>query len=215
MSFTNVVKVGGSLGRGMNLPGLCGEISRLGKKHPLLVVPGGGDFADQVRKADRCFKLKASAAHSMALLAMDQYGYVLNQLIADSLLTVDLDCARESAESGRSAILLPSAIVMKEDPLPHSWEVTSDSIAAWLAHRTCCRRLTLLKDVDGLMVSGRLVEEWTAARLMHHAGGVDGHLSSVLAASGIETWVINGQKPERLAELLETGVTTGTRIVPG
>jgi 5-(aminomethyl)-3-furanmethanol phosphate kinase len=213
MSFAAAIKVGGSLSRGVGLQVLCGEISRLGKSQPLLVVPGGGDFAEQVRKADRRFGLDASTAHSMALLAMDQYGYILNQLIADSCLTADLDCARKSAESGRAAVLLPSAMVMKEDPLPHSWKVTSDSIAAWLAHRTRCPRLVLLKNVDGLLISDERIGELTAAQLAAHAGGVDEYLSNILSSVVLETWIINGLQPERLAELLETGHTTGTRIV--
>jgi 5-(aminomethyl)-3-furanmethanol phosphate kinase len=213
MSFAAVIKVGGSLSRGKGLPALCEEISRLGKRHALLIVPGGGDFAEQVREADRRFRLDASAAHSMALLAMDQYGYILNQLIADSCLTADLDCARKSAESGRVAILLPSAIVVKEDPLPYSWKVTSDSIAAWLAQRTGCRRLILLKDVDGLVNSNGVIEEMTVEELKGHTGGVDEYLSEFLEEVDMETWVISGLRPERLSELLDDGCTRGTRIV--
>ena len=70
MSFAAVIKVGGSLSRGNGLPALCEEIGRLGKRYALLIVPGGGDFAEQVREADRRFRLDASASHSMALLAM-------------------------------------------------------------------------------------------------------------------------------------------------
>jgi len=212
MSLDAVLKVGGSLSRGAGLPALCHEISRLSQRHLLLVVPGGGDFAEQVRVADRRFKLDQTSAHRMALLAMDQYGYLLDQLVPGSLLTSDVDCARKTAESGRPAILLPSALVMKEDPLPHSWQVTSDSIAAWLSLYIGCRRLILLKDVEGLFDAQGLVAEMTMERLAAHTGGVDEYLSSILYSSPLETWIINGSHPERMAELLNTGRTIGTRI---
>lgn len=213
MSFAAVMKVGGSLSRGNGLPVLCEEIGRLGKRYALLIVPGGGDFAEQVREADRRFHLEATTAHRMALLAMDQYGYVLSDLIADSILTADLDCARESAESGRVAILLSSFLIMKEDPLPNSWSVTSDSIAAWLACRTRSDRLVLLKDVDGLLAAGKLIGEMTADQLASHSGGVDAYFSDILSAVSLEVWAINGLHPERLGELFNTGRTTGTRII--
>ena len=48
--------------------------------------------------------------------------------------------------------------------------------------------------------------------LLDHRGGVDEYLSVVLAALELETWSINGQQPDRLAELLNAGRTLGTRI---
>ena len=215
MSFDSVLKIGGSLSRGPGLPTLCREISALAKRHSVLVVPGGGDFAEQVRESDRRFHLEPAASHRMALLATDQYGYLLNQLIAGSFLTADLDLACKSAESGRAAMLLPSAVVIKENPLPNSWQVTSDTIAAWIAHRAQCRRLILLKSIDGLRDSdGSLIPEITAGQLSEHTGAVDGYLSHFLPSVQLEAWVINGLRPERLSELLATSQTTGTRIRP-
>jgi 5-(aminomethyl)-3-furanmethanol phosphate kinase len=215
MSLEAVLKIGGSLSRGEGLPALCREIGGLSRNHALLIVPGGGDFAEQVREADQRFRLGDTAAHAMALLAMDQYGYMLNPLIPGSIVTAELDNALRSAESGKAAILLPSDLVMKSDPLPHSWQVTSDSIAAWVSQWVHCRRLVLLKDVDGLMHSGGLIEELTAEQLAAHSGGVDEYISNILLGANLETWVINGLRPERLSELLHTAHTTGTRIRQG
>ncbi len=207
-----VLKIGGSLSRGNGLRPLCREISRLSEHYSLLVVPGGGDFAEQVREAERQYHIADIAAHCMALLAMDQYGYLLNQLIEGSLLTADFNSACKSAESGRAVILLPSAFVIKEDPLPHSWQVTSDTIAAWVACRAGSGRLVLLKDVDGLLRRDGLIEELTVKQLEEHVGGIDEYLSKFLSSVQLETWLINGLHPERLAELLETHHTIGTRI---
>jgi aspartokinase-like uncharacterized kinase len=145
----------------------------------------------------------------MALLAMDQYGYVLNHLIENSLLTAD----PFAKSSGRVSILLPSEIIFQSDPLPHSWDVTSDAIAAWAAKHIHCPRLILVKDVDGLLTSeNNLIEEMSVAMLAKHSGGVDEHLHRFLASVRLEAWIINGTRPERLAELLQTGHTIGTKI---
>ncbi len=221
MSLDAVLKVGGSLNRGTSLSILCQEISRLGERFSLLVVPGGGEFADQVRKAYRRYDLDETTAHSMALLAMDQFGYLLNRLIAGSSLMVDLISASRAAESGRVVILLPSSAVIQADALPHSWQVTSDTIAAWVAQQTNCRLLVLLKDVDGLLTAeyaessgGDVIKELTVEQLAEHTGGVDDYLSRFLPFTRMDTWVINGLWPERLSELLYTTHTTGTHITP-
>ncbi len=207
-----VLKIGGSLSRGMGLPALCREIGTLGTRHSLLVIPGGGSFAEEVRKADRRFHLDQTAAHCMALLAMDQYAYILNQLIAGSCLMADLDVACRWAQPGRVVVLLPSAPVLAADPLPHSWQVTSDTIAAWICNKVGSRRLVLLKDVDGLLSSGGLIQGLTAEELANHTGGVDEFLSNILSLAQFETWIISGLHPERLSELLDKGCTKGTRV---
>jgi 5-(aminomethyl)-3-furanmethanol phosphate kinase len=219
MSLDAILKIGGSLSRGNGLAALCLEISRLGRRRPLLVVPGGGEFADLVRKIFARYALSDSTAHCMALLAMDQYGYVLNQMIPGSSRAKDLAEARRIAESGSPSILLPSAEILHADPLPHSWAVTSDTIAAWVAYATGCRRLVLLKDVDGVFMDkeaaghpDELIAELTVEQLSKIDGGVDRQLSRFLACTPLETWVISGLHPERLVELMDTGRTTGTCI---
>jgi aspartokinase-like uncharacterized kinase len=166
-----VVKVGGGVGDDA-LPSLCAAIGELGRRHELLVVPGGARFADAVRDADRRFGLSAEAAHRMAILGMEQFGWLLSELIP------------------QTRVLLPAGLPL--DDLPVSWQVTSDSIAAWVAHRTGAGRLVLLKAVDG--------------------AGVDEYLPTLLERASFETWVISGRDPARIAELLDRGTTTGRRI---
>ena len=219
MNLETVLKVGGSLGRSESLAVLCKEISRLGKRIGLLVVPGGGEFADQVRSYYRRYHLSETAAHRMALMAMDQYGCLLGDLIPDSVLVADLLSARVIAARGQVPILLPASLIIQADPLPHSWQVTSDSIAAWVAGLAQIPRLILLKDVDGIFskksAQGRLsglISDLSVERLADHRGGVDEYLCSILAFLNLETWVINGLHPGRLLELLDSGRTLGTCI---
>ena len=148
--FAAVVKVGGSLSHGPHLPTLCQALGRLARRHPLLIVPGGAAFADTVRGAADRYTLSDTAAHWMAILGMDQYGYLLADLIPGAIAAHDLAAAGAAAGAGQAAVLLPFTLLRHDDPLPHSWTVTSDAIAAWLCGSVGAALLTLLKDVDGL-----------------------------------------------------------------
>ena len=80
-----VVKVGGSLAAyPEKLKALCAKLSEVSKKHKLIVVPGGGEFADTVRALDKRFNLSPAVSHRMAILGMDQYGFLLSHLLPDS-----------------------------------------------------------------------------------------------------------------------------------
>jgi aspartokinase-like uncharacterized kinase len=212
-----VVKVGGSLSRGGHLPALGKHLGEIGKRYPVLVVPGGGPFADAVRAQDRRFGLSDSAAHWMAILGMDQYGWLLADLVPESEPVWNLTSARIVAQAGRVPILLPWALLYAADPLPHAWDVTSDSIAAWVAGEVQAPLLALLKDVDGLFderprqTSLPRLHERIAVEQLGHFGIVDGYLPGLVAQYRLELWLVNGERPERLAELLSTGATTGTR----
>jgi aspartokinase-like uncharacterized kinase len=209
-----VVKVGGGLGRGAGddaLRALCTTLGELGERHPLIVVPGGADFADTVRDADRRFGLRATTSHRMAVLGMEQFGWLLSELIPGAERRADLALAG----AGRTTVLLPAGLPL--DALPASWQVTSDSIAAWVAGQAGAGRLVLVKEVDGLFAEwparGEPLARLSVAELAALRGaGVDAYLATVLENATFETWVISGRDPRRLVELLERGATVGTRI---
>jgi aspartokinase-like uncharacterized kinase len=144
---------------------------------------------------------------------MEQFGWLLSELIRGAERRADL--ARVAA--GRTTVLLPAALPL--DGLPASWDVTSDSIAAWVADRAGAERLVLIKEVDGLFADwparGEPLARLTVAELAAlRPGGVDEFLPTVLERASFETWVISGRDPERLVGLLERGMTVGTRIAP-
>ena len=216
-----VLKVGGSLGRGSTLEPLCKEIGKLGQQYHLLVVPGGGDFADAVRVHYRRYRLGETTAHQMAILAMDQYGYMLSDLIPGSVPARGLTLAYRAVTAGRVPVLIPSSLLWQADPLPHSWAVTSDSIAAWVADLVASPVLFLLKDVDGLYTAdprtstaegdATLLEEITLSQLSK-CKGVDRYLARLLSKNDLDVWIVNGERPERLFELLSVGHTRGTHL---
>jgi aspartokinase-like uncharacterized kinase len=216
-----VIKIGGGLAREAGdgaLRTLCGAIGEAATRHALLVVPGGGAFADAVREHDGRFGLQAGTSHRMAILAMEQFGLFLSDLIPGSV-----PCADPATDTpGRVKILLPAAL-LASDPLPTSWEVTSDSIAAWVAARAGAERLVLVKPVEGLYrdwpphgepIARLSVGELAELRAAGLAAAVDEHLPEVLRKAGVEAWLIDGREPARLVQLLEAGSTEGTLVTP-
>jgi aspartokinase-like uncharacterized kinase len=220
-----VVKVGGGLAREAGdgaLRTLCRAIGDAGVRHPLLVVPGGAEFADTVREHDGRFALRSATAHRMAILAMEQFGWLLSDLIPGAVPCPDLPAAHAAAARGRTPVLLPAAL-LAGDPLPASWAVTSDSIAAWVAGAGHAARLVLVKPVAGLFrdwpadgdpLTRLTVDELADLRAAGRAAGVDEHLPEALRAAGVEAWVLDGREPDRLVTLLERGSTEGTVVLP-
>src|SRR5262249_43818424 len=125
----------------------------------LLVVPGGGPFADVVRDVDRRLHLPDDASHWMAVLAMDQYAHLIAARIRRGLVVAEARGIVAALEARRLPVLAPSRWLRETDPLPHNWDVTSDSIAAWVAEALAARRLVLIKPpgmkADGLRSADR------------------------------------------------------------
>ena len=84
------------------LRALCAALGELGERHPLLVVPGGAGFADAVRDADRRFGLRAATSHRMAILGMEQFGWLLSDLIPGAVRCADLAQARSCRTDDRA-----------------------------------------------------------------------------------------------------------------
>jgi aspartokinase-like uncharacterized kinase len=205
-----VIKVGGSLGaRPAQLRRLMESLARVARRHWLVVVPGGGRFADEVRDADRRFALGNSAAHWMAILAMDQYGYLLTELAPGVVLVR----SRHGLAPGRLNVLAPSAWLLREDPLPHSWDVTSDSIAAWVARALGVRRLMLVKHADAFVGPERGPREMPPHGQRIALDGfsrlVDSHFARVLDPD-TGCWFVRGHLPHRIVRLIETGGAKST-----
>ncbi|HEX5817786.1 MAG TPA: hypothetical protein VFY20_02845 [Gemmatimonadales bacterium] len=144
-----VVKVGGALS---HVPGALDEVTRalpaLARVQPVVVIPGGGPFADQVRRTQHDLGASEDAAHWMAILGMDQYAHLLADRLPGARLVDDLDALRD-AQAGELYILAPYRWMKRADPLPHTWDATSDSIAAVAAAALGARELLLVKVVSG------------------------------------------------------------------
>ena len=209
MTMDAVVKVGGSLLAGGSLPSFLPTVGELARTYRLVMVPGGGPFADAVRRACTLHDPGASAAHWMAVLAMDQHAHLLAGLLPTARLATGPDEIASALAEGLLPVLSPFRWLQAVDPLPHGWHVTSDSIAAWVAARLSARRLVLLKALPGVPgPSGDILAE-APLRSPALAGIVDEYFAQAVEP-GLECWVVSGREPERLSELLRDGRTLGT-----
>ena len=145
-----VVKVGGAICRDPAALRLALEaIGRRARHQTLVVVPGGGAFAEQVRLAQRTLGFSDDAAHWMAILAIEQVAQLIANRRAGARLVQNPGEIAAARRAGLIPVLAPHAWMRQVDALPHSWDVTSDSIAAFIAEALGAVELILLKRVDG------------------------------------------------------------------
>jgi len=151
MNVEVVVKIGGGLLTSAgDLDRVLPAIASAARERRVLVVPGGGPFADAVRAVDAQVHLPDAVAHWMAILAMDQYAHLLAARLEGAALVADPVEIAAALSAGRVPVLAPYRWLRGADPLPHSWDVTSDSIAAWIAGAVGARRLLLIKPAGAI-----------------------------------------------------------------
>ncbi|ALK06381.1 MAG: amino acid kinase [Methanosarcina sp. 795] len=172
----------------------------------VLIVPGGGIFAEVVRETDEMFCLGADTAHWMAILGMEQYAYYLQ----DKTGSRAVDSIADVPEG--VSILFPYRLLREEDPLPHSWDVTSDTIAAWIAKQIGAR-LIKVTDVDGIFRNGKLVREISASSCVgNNASCIDPALPKFLLENRMECLIVNGKSPERVIRAVYGKPVPGTMV---
>jgi 5-(aminomethyl)-3-furanmethanol phosphate kinase len=138
-----VIKLGGSHALSPLLGPWLGAIGRAAGQ--VVVVPGGGPFADAVRAAQPRMGFDDDAAHDMALMAMAQYGRALTSLTAGFVYTDTIDAVRSVLARGDIPVWSPWPMLRAHRDIPRSWDVTSDSLAVWLAGVLEASRVVLIK----------------------------------------------------------------------
>jgi len=216
------VKLGGSLTLNPEkLKALCIKLSEISTSFKLILVPGGGEFSYVVRDADKRLKLSPEVSHRMAILGMDQYGFLLSDLIKNSCVVNQLEKIQEALDLNKLPIFLPSNIMLKNDPLENSWDVTSDSIAVYVANQLDICKVVLLTDVDGIFTcdpkqfsEAKLISKLSAKQLedMQQRTSVDKFLPKLLSQLKIECFVVNGFDVNRVEALLKGENVVGTII---
>ncbi len=159
-----VIKIGGSL---LAWPHVWQRVDDWLRQQPLaetIIVVGGGALADAIRELDRTFSLDPRVHHRACIQAMGIHAQLVVSLLADADWLADIAHLKSPPLKPRRWVIDPWPLVSRDDaersaePLPASWDVTSDSIAARLAELTQADELTLLKST---LPVGRDVLRWS------------------------------------------------------
>ncbi len=193
-----VVKLGGSTANEAILGTWIAALA--GSALPLVIVPGGGRFANEVRAAQKSMGFSDKAAQAMAILAMDQFGHVIldrDERLVPAQTLQDMELALRGE---KIPVWLPSSVAIPAPDIRASWDITSDALAAWLAGKLGAEALLLVKqtgafspadDVAGLTARG-IVDPGFAGML---PAGIDFHLAGPADAATAGAMLSSGKLP--------------------
>jgi aspartokinase-like uncharacterized kinase len=199
-----VVKLGGSVVRSGELPAWLDAIA--GAQVPIVVVPGGGALADEVRACQSQLGFGDQAAHRMALLAMDQLAWAVAGLRQGFSVGATEAELRDALTRGSVAVWAPYALIAGRAGIEESWRLTSDSLALWLAARIGATRCFLIKSIarpkTARLGAGQLARE----------GIVDDAFPELLKQTGTPTILLGRGDQKAFAASAAEGQACGAEI---
>jgi len=188
-----IVKLGGSHANEPHIKDWLAAIAA--EAGAIVIVPGGGPFADAVRSAQASMGYGDSAAHAMALMAMSQFGRALQSLDPALRLAASRSAISRALKDGKVPVWSPEPMA-RAAALPETWALTSDSLAAWLAGALGAGRLVLVKH-------GRFEAAAVNVHDLVAHGVVDPLFPRYLNESGARAWLAAPTDSARLAEGLQ------------
>jgi 5-(aminomethyl)-3-furanmethanol phosphate kinase len=198
-----VVKLGGSFAFSEHLRHWIEALATCAGQ--VVIVPGGGPFADAVRLAQTRMGFDDRAAHQLAVLAMEQYGRALASFNSALSPADSVSAIREYLDARRVPVWMPSAMVLSATDIAQSWDVTSDSLAAWLAARIGAGRVFLVKHTKALAIRAAVAD-------LIAAGIVDEAFPLYLKESGAAAFIIGPSDHEAASSAFRSGAAAGTPV---
>ena len=202
-----VVKIGGSL-----FPNYAINLANRLKDTDSCIILGGGEFANLIRKYNDEQKFSEDANHWTAIDCMDIMAKLVNDKVDSARLAYGIDEAKEISDEGLTPIFVVSKFLKIEDPFECSWDVTSDSIAAYVAHLLNAN-LLIVTDVNGIYtqepkeLGSTFISKIDATKLLtFQESSVDVMLPNLLLKFGADCYVVNGKYPERVLSLIDDNV---------
>ena len=114
----------------------------------IVLVPGGGVFADQVRSQQLQWKFNDEIAHQMALLAMHQMALLFKSIQKSFVLASNISDIQQALSNHSIVIWMPDLEELNAFGVEASWNISSDSLAAWLAGQLAATELILVKSAE-------------------------------------------------------------------
>ena len=202
-----VVKIGGSL-----FPEHAIKLANELKNTSSLIILGGGEFANLIRKYDSQEKFSSEVTHYTAIDCMDIISKLVCDKVESAKLAYSLKDAEEIANENLTPIFIVSEFLKNEDPFECSWDVTSDSIAAYVAH-SLNANLLIVTDVNGIYTQepkepgSTFISKIDATTLLtFQESSIDVMLPSLLLKFGTNCYVVNGKYPEWVLSLIDDNI---------
>jgi len=199
-----VVKLGGSLFP-EDAVKICNSLA--GKN--VVVICGGGEFANKIREYDEYMEFSNSASHKTAILCMDIIGMLVADKVEGAEAVYSLENVGKVLNEGKLPVLLPSKLLEYLDPLEHSWKVTSDSISVYISW-LLKTKILIVTNVDGIynfdpsIDGAKLIKNISAKKLLTFGEtSVDENLPELLLKYGLDCYVVNGKYPKRAISIIE------------
>ena len=196
-----MVKLGGSLAESGRLPSILDIVGRA--RVPVVMVPGGGAFADAVRHAQAAFHFSDAVAHRMALLAMHQTGLMLAALHPRLAPFETLADLRRALARNQIPVWLPMKLVQRDTRIPANWSATSDGLAARLAER--------IGRVPVVLVKSCRIACGTSLAALVRMKVVDPTFASIVDRARLQWRVVGDGGAKDLAGLVEARTRTAYR----
>ncbi len=147
-----IFKIGGKiLENSNNIKSTFSQLTQLYEEkilQKIIIIPGGGSFANFVRSLDEDLQIGDDLAHWIAIYSMNYNGIILNRKYPDLEILEELKTFQDAKQM--FCIFLPYNFLREDDTLPHNWDITSDSIALYIANKLKLSRCFLIKNVDGI-----------------------------------------------------------------
>ncbi len=150
-----VFKIGGKILEDFeNLKSTISQLEQLYNENfidKIVIIPGGGSFANFIRKIYSELQFTEETAHWMGIISMNYNGLEISKKFPNLQVIDNYENLKETSKT--FCIFLPYKFIKENDKLPHSWDVTSDSISLFIAKQLELNKCFLIKDVDGILNS--------------------------------------------------------------
>jgi aspartokinase-like uncharacterized kinase len=229
-----IFKIGGKiLENSKNIESTISQLTKLYEKNILqkiILIPGGGSYANFIRKVDDEIKLGDELAHWMATYSMNYNGIELNRKYPELEIIENLKDFQDSKNI--FCIFLPYNYLRKNDNLPHNWDVTSDSIALYIAVQLHFNKCFLIKDIDGiydakneiikhvtpfqykeLKASNKLAQKGFIHSYPKKSTPIDSYLLTLVKQYGVSCCLINGsENRQRISEFFNPDLSDENKM---